>query len=86
MRTEELTTAEQRQIETALTATLDASFTAARNVSKYYGKSCALAPLDLELEKGKNKWQEFTTKGKFGKAAKKESMFRTPEGVHGRGE
>jgi survival of motor neuron-related-splicing factor 30 len=39
-----------------------------------------------ELEKGKNKWQEFTTKGKFGKAAKKESMFRTPEGVHGRGE
>jgi survival-of-motor-neuron-related-splicing factor 30 len=39
-----------------------------------------------ELEKGKNKWQEFTTKGKFGKAAKKESMFRTPEGIHGRGE
>jgi survival-of-motor-neuron-related-splicing factor 30 len=39
-----------------------------------------------ELEKGKNKWQEFTTKGKFGKAAKKDSMFRTPEGVHGRGE
>jgi len=39
-----------------------------------------------ELEKGKNKWQEFTTKGKFGKAGKKDSMFRTPEGVHGRGE
>lgn len=38
-----------------------------------------------ELEKGKNKWQEFTSKGKFGKAAKKDSMFRTPEGVHGRG-
>jgi survival-of-motor-neuron-related-splicing factor 30 len=38
-----------------------------------------------ELEKGKNKWQEFTTKGKFGKAGKKDSMFRTPEGVHGRG-
>lgn len=38
-----------------------------------------------ELEKGKSKWQEFTTKGKFGKAAKKDSMFRTPEGVHGRG-
>ncbi|KAK3492846.1 uncharacterized protein B0T23DRAFT_315596 [Neurospora hispaniola] len=38
-----------------------------------------------ELEKGKNKWQEFTAKGKFGKGAtKKESMFRTPEGVHGR--
>lgn len=37
-----------------------------------------------ELEKGKSKWQEFTTKGKFGKAAKKDSMFRTPEGVHGR--
>ena len=41
-----------------------------------------------ELEKGKNKWQEFTQKaGKMGKGAgKKESMFRTPEGVHGRGE
>ncbi|KAK4199773.1 hypothetical protein QBC40DRAFT_175640 [Triangularia verruculosa] len=38
-----------------------------------------------ELEAGKNKWQEFTQKGKFGKAAKKESMFRTPEGVKGRG-
>ncbi|KAK3503995.1 hypothetical protein B0T13DRAFT_508743 [Neurospora crassa] len=38
-----------------------------------------------ELEKGKNKWQEFTAKGKFGKGAtKKESMFRTPEGVNGR--
>ncbi|KAI9765444.1 MAG: hypothetical protein M1840_007403 [Geoglossum simile] len=39
-----------------------------------------------ELEAGKNKWQDFTTKGKLGKAAKKESMFRTPTGVNGRGE
>ncbi len=38
-----------------------------------------------ELEAGKNKWQDFAAKGKLGKAAKKESMFRTPEGVHGRG-
>jgi survival-of-motor-neuron-related-splicing factor 30 len=38
-----------------------------------------------ELEAGKNKWQEFTSKGKVGKAVKKESMFRTPEGAHGRG-
>ncbi len=38
-----------------------------------------------ELEAGKNKWQDFASKGKLGKAAKKESMFRTPEGVHGRG-
>lgn len=37
-----------------------------------------------ELEAGKSKWQDFATKGKFGKAAKKESMFRTPEGVNGR--
>jgi len=39
-----------------------------------------------ELEKGKNKWQEFNAKaaGKMGKH-KKESMFRTPEGVGGRG-
>lgn len=38
-----------------------------------------------ELEKGKNKWQEFNSKSKFGKSQKKDSMFRTPEGVHGRG-
>ena len=38
-----------------------------------------------ELEAGKSKWQDFAAKGKFGKAAKKESMFRTPEGVNGRG-
>jgi len=39
-----------------------------------------------ELEAGKNKWQEFNAKGKVGKAVKKkESMFRTPEGVRGRG-
>ncbi|KAG9234499.1 hypothetical protein BJ875DRAFT_376329 [Amylocarpus encephaloides] len=37
-----------------------------------------------ELEAGKNKWQDFAAKGKFGKAGKKDSMFRTPEGVHGR--
>lgn len=38
-----------------------------------------------ELEAGKSKWQDFAAKGKFGKAAKKDSMFRTPEGIHGRG-
>ncbi|KAI9855916.1 MAG: hypothetical protein M1813_009350 [Trichoglossum hirsutum] len=37
-----------------------------------------------ELEAGKNKWQDFATKGKLGKAGKKESMFRTPTGVNGR--
>ncbi|KAL2019880.1 hypothetical protein VTK56DRAFT_9055 [Thermocarpiscus australiensis] len=37
-----------------------------------------------ELEAGKSKWQEFTSKGKVGKAVKKESMFRTPEGPKGR--
>ena len=37
-----------------------------------------------ELEAGKSKWQDFTTKGKTGKVAK-ESMFRTPEGVNARG-
>ncbi|KAI0386315.1 hypothetical protein F5Y04DRAFT_120166 [Hypomontagnella monticulosa] len=39
-----------------------------------------------ELEAGKSKWQEFNTKSKFAKAhkTKKDSMFRTPEGVHGR--
>ena len=38
-----------------------------------------------ELEASKNKWQEFNTKSKFGKSKKKESMFRTPEGINGRG-
>ena len=38
-----------------------------------------------ELEAGKSKWQDFTTKGKTSKVAKKESMFRTPEGVNARG-
>jgi survival-of-motor-neuron-related-splicing factor 30 len=38
-----------------------------------------------ELEAGKSKWQDFAAKGKFGKTAKKESMFRTPDGVNGRG-
>ncbi|KAH6679758.1 hypothetical protein B0J14DRAFT_650136 [Halenospora varia] len=37
-----------------------------------------------ELDAGKKKWQDFASKGKIGKSAKKESMFRTPEGVHGR--
>ncbi|KAI9732800.1 MAG: hypothetical protein M1834_003738 [Cirrosporium novae-zelandiae] len=37
-----------------------------------------------ELEAGKNKWKDFTSKGKMGKASKKESMFRTPEGVNAR--
>lgn len=37
-----------------------------------------------ELEAGKNKWQEFNAKGKVGKGAKKDSMFRTPDGFKGR--
>lgn len=42
------------------------------------------------LEEGKKKWQDFASKGvkgKTGKAKKigESSMFRTPEGVHGRG-
>ncbi|KAI9659602.1 MAG: hypothetical protein M1831_003683 [Alyxoria varia] len=37
-----------------------------------------------ELEAGKSKWQDFTTKGKFGKGAKKDSMFRTGESVNAR--
>ncbi len=39
-----------------------------------------------ELEAGKNKWQDFTAKGKMGKVAKKDSMFRTPDGVNARGQ
>ncbi|KAI5464788.1 hypothetical protein BGZ63DRAFT_440047 [Mariannaea sp. PMI_226] len=37
-----------------------------------------------ELEAGKSKWQEFNSKSKFGKSNKKDSMFRTPDGFHGR--
>jgi survival of motor neuron-related-splicing factor 30 len=38
-----------------------------------------------ELEAGKSKWQDFSSKGKLSKVAKKESMFRTPDGVNARG-
>ena len=38
-----------------------------------------------ELEAGKNKWQDFNNKSKFGKSNKKDSMFRTPDGVNARG-
>lgn len=41
-----------------------------------------------ELEAGKNKWQDFAAKAKVkskGKFGKKESMFRTGEGVNARG-
>jgi survival-of-motor-neuron-related-splicing factor 30 len=38
-----------------------------------------------ELEAGKSAWQNFSSKGKMGKVGKKESMFRTPEGVNARG-
>jgi len=37
-----------------------------------------------ELEAGKAKWQAFSSKSKFSKSNKKDSMFRTPEGIHGR--
>ena len=40
-----------------------------------------------ELESSKSKWQDFAAKGagaKKGGPLKKDSMFRTPEGVHGR--
>ena len=37
-----------------------------------------------ELESGKSKWQEFASKGKLGKVAKKDSMFRTPDSVNAR--
>ncbi|QSS57780.1 hypothetical protein I7I53_12069 [Histoplasma capsulatum var. duboisii H88] len=37
-----------------------------------------------ELEAGKSKWQDFAAKSKLGKAGKKESMFRTPEGINAR--
>ncbi|RCI17470.1 hypothetical protein L249_2653 [Ophiocordyceps polyrhachis-furcata BCC 54312] len=37
-----------------------------------------------ELEASKSKWQEFNAKSKIAKTKKKESMFRTPEGIHGR--
>ncbi|KAM4062831.1 splicing factor Spf30 [Hirsutella rhossiliensis] len=37
-----------------------------------------------ELEASKSKWQEFNSKSKIAKTKKKESMFRTPEGINGR--
>lgn len=38
-----------------------------------------------ELEEGKNKWKDFANKAKLGRPGKKESMFRTPEGINARG-
>ena len=38
-----------------------------------------------ELEAGKSKWQDFSNKSKVGRANKKDSMFRTPDGVNARG-
>ena len=38
-----------------------------------------------ELEAGKTKWQDFAAKSKMGKTHKKDSMFRTGDGVHARG-
>lgn len=38
-----------------------------------------------ELEESKSKWQDFASKTKLGRPGKKESMFRTPEGINGRG-
>lgn len=38
-----------------------------------------------ELEAGKSKWQDFASKSKIGRGGKKESMFRTPEGINARG-
>ena len=38
-----------------------------------------------ELEAGKSKWQDFTAKGKVGKSTKRDSMFRTGEGLNARG-
>ena len=65
----------QRNKEEALNNTADAKPKAKKIKAK------------KELEAGKNKWQEFNSKSKFAKASKskKDSMFRTPEGVHGRG-
>ncbi|KAI0425458.1 hypothetical protein F5Y09DRAFT_346702 [Xylaria sp. FL1042] len=64
----------QKNREEALNATADAKPKAKKIKAK------------KELEAGKNKWQEFNNKSKFAKAnkSKKDSMFRTPEGVHGR--
>lgn len=39
-----------------------------------------------DLETNKSNWQDFTTKGKMGKVAKKDSMFRTGESATARGE
>ncbi|KAI5295075.1 hypothetical protein KEM52_002425, partial [Ascosphaera acerosa] len=50
-------------------------------------KPAKRARANKELENGKAKWQEFATKSKFAKKGgpvKKESMFRTGDGVNAR--
>jgi len=39
-----------------------------------------------DLETNKSNWQDFSTKGKMGKVAKKDSMFRTGESATARGD
>jgi survival-of-motor-neuron-related-splicing factor 30 len=46
-------------------------------------KAARKVKANKELEEGKNKWKDFANKSKYGK--KKESMFRTGEGVNARG-
>jgi survival-of-motor-neuron-related-splicing factor 30 len=46
-------------------------------------KAARKVKANKELEAGKNKWKDFASKTKYGK--KKDSMFRTGEGVNARG-
>lgn len=45
-------------------------------------KAARKVKANRELEEGKNKWKDFASKGKIGR---KQSMFRTGEGVNARG-
>ncbi|KAI0395273.1 hypothetical protein F5Y17DRAFT_209813 [Xylariaceae sp. FL0594] len=93
-------TAPPQQPQTASTSTIPGVISAAASINPELAQKSREEALSAgdgkpkakkikakkELEAGKNKWQEFNSKSKFAKAhkGKKDSMFRTPEGVHGR--
>jgi survival of motor neuron-related-splicing factor 30 len=72
-------------INTALASQMKKDSNTAADGQPKPAKVARKVKANKELEAGKSKWQEFTTKGKFGKATKKDSIFRTGEGVNARG-
>ncbi|KAF1808015.1 hypothetical protein P152DRAFT_258258 [Eremomyces bilateralis CBS 781.70] len=70
--------------EAALPADNANVISAAAAIDPELAKEARKVKARKELEASKSKWQDFNAKGKFGKGKRKESMFRTGEGVNAR--